>query len=164
MDEDALELMRDYMYKRYIKIVSQGQESEEKGIFSSVPQGGKFSPDLWKFEIGELETEIAELALLFTYADDNGVWYQFTDSNRGHIVDSINQDLESLMKWGRNNRTTWEPSKTCFTLFSRKKKKFDCTGIVMNGLEVEQVDELKVDRAHTVHICLNIIDIATLPP
>ena len=72
-------------------------------MFSSVPQGGKSSPDLWKFDTSELETALGEMALLFTYADDNGLWYHITDSNRGHIIDSINQDLKSLMVWGRDN-------------------------------------------------------------
>ena len=144
MTEHALELVKDYLYERFIKVVSQGQESKEKQIYSSVPQGGKFSPDLWKFDISELESAIDELTLLFTYADDNGLWYETTDGNKECVIDCINRDLESLMVWGRDNRTTWEPSKTCFALFSRKKKKFDCTGIVMNGLEVEQVDEIKL--------------------
>ena len=144
MDGDALELMKDYLYQRFIKVVSQGKESKEKQIYSSVPQGGKFSPDLWTFDISELETVLCEQTLLFTYADDNGFWYEITDDNKGHIIDSINEDLESLMEWGRDNRTTWEPSKTCFTLFSRKHKKFDCTGIMMDGLKVEQVGELKL--------------------
>ena len=144
MTEHALDLAKDYLYERFIKVVSQGQESKEKQIYSSVPQGGKFSPDLWKFDISELESAIDELALLFTYADDNGLWYEITDGNKECVIDCINRDLESLMVWGRDNRTTWEPSKTCFALFSRKKKKFDCTGIVMDGLEVEQVDELKL--------------------
>ena len=47
MEGDALEPMKDYLYQRFIKVVSQDKESKVKQIHSSVPQGGKFSPDLW---------------------------------------------------------------------------------------------------------------------
>ena len=120
--------------------------SSAREIFFSVPQGGKFSTDLWKFDISELEDALGALALLFTYADDNGLWYEITDGNKSEIINNINADLENLMILGADNKTTWEPdkTKTCLALFSQKRKKFDCSGIVMGGFEVEQVEELKL--------------------
>ena len=43
MRERAMKLIRSYFYKRFLKVVSQGKTSSLKEIFSSVPQGGKWS-------------------------------------------------------------------------------------------------------------------------
>jgi hypothetical protein len=43
MVEDALQLLEDYLFQRFIKIVCQGESSSAREIFSSVPQGGKWS-------------------------------------------------------------------------------------------------------------------------
>ena len=73
-----------------------------------------------------MEAFLSKLAMLICYADDCGLWYEITDANRLAIVDQINQDLESLMVWGRDSSTTFEPSKTHFTLISKRtSKKFD---------------------------------------
>jgi hypothetical protein len=64
--------------------------------------------------------------MLICYADDCGIWYAITEENRHTIIGTINADLESLLKWGDDNLTTFEPSKTHYTLISnRTSKKFN---------------------------------------
>ena len=126
MSRKALKLMYNYLYKRFIQVVNSGDVSKMREIFSGVPQGAIWSPDLWDFDISEMEAFLSKLAMLICYADDCGLWYEITDANRLTIVDQINKDLESLMVWGRDNNTTFEPSKTHFTLISKRtSKKFD---------------------------------------
>ena len=60
------------------------------------------------------------------------------------MIQGINADLESLMEWGRDNKTTFEADKTAMMLVSNKKKPFDLTGIEMGGFPVEQVKQLKL--------------------
>ena len=43
------------------------------------------------------------------YADDCGIWYPITNENRDTIVGTINADLASLLIWGDDNMTTFEP-------------------------------------------------------
>ena len=63
--------------------------------------------------------------MLICYADDCGVWYEITDANRDSIVNTINSDLVNVLTWGEDNKTTFEPTKTHFTLISwRNSKKF----------------------------------------
>ena len=56
----------------------------------------------------------------------------------------MNKDLESLVSWGEDNRTEFEPTKTKMMVISRKRVPFDPTGIVMLGFPIEVVDEVKL--------------------
>ena len=61
------------------------------------------------------------------------------------IIDTVNQDLQALMDWGADNRTTFEPKKTHSMVISKKESRaFDPTGIVMGGRDVKQVKEMKL--------------------
>ena len=63
---------------------------------------------------------LSALTMLICYADDCGVRYEITDGNRDSIVRSINADLRDVLVWAESNKTTFEPTKTHFTLISRK--------------------------------------------
>jgi hypothetical protein len=117
-----------------------------KEIFSGVPQGAKWSPKLWDFDISELPDALSSwaLTLLVSYADDCALWHEITAGNRSSIISIVNKDLESLVRWGEDNRTEFEPTKTKMMVVSRKRVPFDPTGIVMLGFPIEIVDEVKL--------------------
>ena len=140
----ALRLIKDYLYDRFIQVVCNGKSSGERPIFSGVPQGAKLSPPIWDFDISELPTVLSDGVELGCYADDLWLWYEIHDLNRDTLVDTVNQDLEDLMLWSRENLTTFEPDKTAMAVFSNKRSRFDPAGVSMGGFVVEQVDTLKV--------------------
>ena len=116
----ALKLAKSYLYKRFLRVISRGKASELKQIFSGVPQGGKLSTDLWNFDVNEIDTAIGDDGDLFCYADDNFIWYEATEENRRFIMQVINTDLQALANWARDNKTTFEHSKTYAQVFSRR--------------------------------------------
>ena len=68
-----------------------------------------------------------------------------TESNRDTIIDTVNADLQALLDWGADNRTTFEPKKTHMMVVSKKESRaFDPTGIVMSGRPVDQVKTMKL--------------------
>jgi hypothetical protein len=140
----ALKLIRDYLHKRFLRVVNNGKSSADKELFSSVPQGGKWSPPLWDFDISEMDQWISKLDELICYADDSGLWYEITAENTDYMIQGINADLESLMEWGRDNKTTFEADKTAMMLVSNKRRPFDITGIRIGGFPVKQVEDLKL--------------------
>ena len=121
MQGRALALIKNYLYKRFLQVVCQGDISELLEIFFGVPQGAVWSPSFWDFDIADLPQEISSEGDDFSFADDCGLWYEITEDNRDMITSIINLDLENLVKWGDKNRTTFEPEKTTFTIISRKK-------------------------------------------
>ena len=83
--------------------------------------------------------------MLICYADDCGLWYPITEANQDTIIDAINQDLEGLRLWGLDNHIAFEPTKTHFTLMSKKTShKFDPVGIIFDGVPIAQESQVKL--------------------
>ena len=89
----TLKLARNYLYKRFLKVISKGKASKLKQIFSGVPQGGKLSTDLWNFDVNETDLAVGDDDDLFCFASDNFIWYEVTGENRRFILQVINTDL-----------------------------------------------------------------------
>ena len=117
---DALELVKGYLFKRFLRVVCQADQSTKMETFSGVPQGAVWSPDFWDFDIADIPNVISREGDDFEYADDCGLWYEIDDNNRDVIVSIINIDLQSLIVWGHGNLTTFEPEKTTYIIISRK--------------------------------------------
>ena len=149
MGRKALKLLHSYLSNRFLQVVHNGEKSSLKEIFSGVPQGAKWSPKFWDFDISELEHYISYLGMLICYADDCGVWYEVTDANRESIVGSINSDLVNVLAWGADNKTTFEPSKTHFTLMSRRNSKkfsfcFPFPRLMFEGIPIKRKPAVKL--------------------
>lgn len=145
MTGSALFLLRDYLFRRFIRVVCGGESSSLREFFSSVPQGGLLSPDLWDFDISDLPSTI-EHGEFYCYADDLGLWYEITAENASFRIDQINADLARLLVWGADNKTAFEPSKTSAMLVSLKRShRFNgLSGIRMAGSAIKEVDQIKL--------------------
>ena len=146
----ALKLFKSYLFKRFLKVVAQGKESSLKELFSSVPQGGKWSSFLFDLDISELPDGLSAEVVPFGYADDVALWYEIEFD---HLISTavINQDMATLKRWGDDNKTTFEPEKMSVMVISQKRVPFDASGIFFNGEELSVVDDttlvgLKIDR------------------
>ena len=121
MCESALGLIKDYLWRRFIRVVNQSISSAENEIFSNVPHGGKWSPKFWNFDISEIESALCELACLFCYADDSELWYEVTHQNRNTIIDTINKDLKN--SWhGESTTRPLSSQRSTLTCLSLKGK------------------------------------------
>ena len=143
MRRRALKLLKHYLFKRFLRVVAQGKSSTKKEIFSSVPQGAKWSTDLYNFDCADMEDEI-ENGELFSYADDTGVWYEVTDENEGYILGLIQEDLDRLWDWGVRNKTTFEADKTGCLVVSNKLFPFDTSALRFGGEPMELLESIKI--------------------
>jgi len=150
MRKRALRLLKSYLMKRFLKVVAQGKSSTLKELFSSVPQGGKWSDFLFDLDISELADDLCAEVIPFGYADDVALWYEVEFD---HCITTavINQDLQSLYEWGLDNKTTFEPEKMEAIVISQKRVPFDASGIMFDGEELSIVDDttlvgLKIDK------------------
>ena len=85
MKGKALKLMKIYLYRRFLQVVAMGKASNLKEIFSGVPQGARWSPGLWNFDIHDLPDHVLH-GELFSYADDLVLWYEITEESRITII------------------------------------------------------------------------------
>ena len=58
LEDDALELIKDYLLKHVLRVAHQANQSNRKEIFSRVYQGAVWSPDLWDFDMADIPTVI----------------------------------------------------------------------------------------------------------
>ena len=79
-------------------------------------------------------------------------WF-FANVEFDHVIMTtmINQDLQSLLIWGNDNKTTFEPEKMEAIVISQKRVPSDASGIMFNGEELGIVDDttlvgLKIDK------------------
>ena len=84
----ALRLMKSYLSDRFFKVVSRSPSSTRKQIFSGVPQGAKWSPLLWNFDISEMPEVVSDDADSICYADD-----------RQRSLVRSHDDEQSLFDW-----------------------------------------------------------------
>ena len=92
MSGKALRLMVDYLHRRFIKVAVGAVTSKLERIYSSVPQGGKWSAPLWDFEISTLE-DLGLKGWLMSYADDCALVFEISAVNRDSVIQTVNQDL-----------------------------------------------------------------------
>jgi acetyl/propionyl-CoA carboxylase alpha subunit len=102
--------------------------------------------------IQELAHSLSSETDPFGYADDVALWYEIDDDFDPMITTAVvNGDMQALLKWGNDNKTTFEPEKMSVMVVSQKHNPFDASGIFFNNEELSIVDEttlvgLKIDR------------------
>ena len=112
-------------------------------MYSSVPQGGKWSAPLWDFEISTLG-DLDLVGELMSYADDCSLVYVVDEHNRGSVVADVNKDLAQLMDWGIEWHVSFEPTKTHSIVISRQDAPFDASGVQFMDKMVGAVEEMKL--------------------
>ena len=88
--KQALALIRDYLFERFIRVAPQGKSSKLNQIFSGVPQGGKLSTSLWNFDISEMPDCLSNESDgdLVCYADGSGLLYIIDDQDHADALAS----------------------------------------------------------------------------
>jgi hypothetical protein len=139
----ALRLMTDYLRRRFIRVAAGSVSSKLKRVYSSVPQGGKWSAPLWDFEISTLgDLDLA--GELISDADDCSLVYVIDSCNRNTVTADVNNDLALLEDWGCKWHVTFEPTKTHSIVISRKDDPFISSGIHFMGEDIDPVTEMKL--------------------
>lgn len=133
--------------ERCIHVVVEHITSSTCPVNAGVPQGSVLSPTLFLLHINDL------LAItqnpVYSFADDSTLISSFSsarplsvqDSNRRRNaqIESINNDLEIIAKWGLRNMVEFNATKTQYTTFSLKTSCPE-TNITMSGADIASTD------------------------
>ena len=79
-----------------MKVVVEGEQSEEAEFLSGVPQGTDLGPLLFLFHINDLPDCVSSIVRLFADADDC-LLYRTIKSQADHIA--LQEDLNKLEEW-----------------------------------------------------------------
>ncbi|XP_045105136.1 uncharacterized protein LOC123500494 [Portunus trituberculatus] len=108
-------LLQDYLRGRYLRVVMNGQTSDQHPISASVPQGSVLGPLLWNAFFNDLLQLIPEA---HAYADDCTLTFPCDSGDHCATVAHINQVLQTIVSWGHRWQVELAPDKTQVMLVS----------------------------------------------
>lgn len=114
--------------------------SVTREITKGCPQGSACSPGLWNVLYDELLTQdLPNHCDLMAYADDALLLARA--SSLEELTRKVNQALEIIFYWGRENKLTFNPTKTVAMIVTKKRRVADPV-IVMDNQEIKMVQKL----------------------
>lgn len=111
-----LALMSDYLHDRSLHVVVGGQQSRNLPVGASVPQGSVLGPVLWNLYIDDL---LRTLPAVSAYADDCTLSRSYCRQDSQRAVDDVNQQLQTIQRWGDRWQVNFAPEKTQAMVVSR---------------------------------------------
>ena len=134
-------LIHSFLDDRTLQVVVDGVSSKTLKINAGVPQGSVLSPTLFLLHINDLLSLTKNP--IYSYADDSSLISTYSSEKpistagsrllRQQQIDSINDDLKTILEWGSRNLVCFNAKKTQMVAFSRKKDNQDLPDIIMEG-------------------------------
>ena len=109
------EWVRNFLTKRTMSVVLEGESSRVVTVDSGVPQGTVMGPLLFLCHINDLPTRVKSQVRLFA---DDCLLYREIHSQQDHIV--LQDDLKNLEKWASDWGMRFN-AKKCYVMSTRNK-------------------------------------------
>jgi hypothetical protein len=129
-----LNWLMSYLCNRTQRININGVLSESIHVTSGVPQGSHLGPLLFIVFINDLTFSIKNCKFLL-YADDMKFFRPVCQRND---VSLIQEDLDRVNLWCKNNKMFLNVSKCCFISFSKRGRSVESTYFI-EGVQLERV-------------------------
>ena len=131
-------------------MVIDGFSTDLKSINAGVPQGSVLPPTLFLICINDLLSLTANP--IYSFADDSSLCHSYSFSRRpstsavaecrGNMNDTLNNDLNKILKWGKLNRVDFNANKTQSCLLTHKRVDGLDFRTRIAGVDVPQSDGL----------------------
>lgn len=138
VDGPLLLLFGDYLRERNLKVVIDGQESEQHAVRSGVPQGSCLGPLLWNIYINDLLHLIPSVR---DYADDLTLAQSYSPGEETDTADHMNVTLNRIVSWGSKWQVKFAPNKTQMSIISRSRTPLQLS---LEGQAIRRQDEMDV--------------------
>ena len=110
-----LKWLENFLTKRKMKVVVDGQSSKDADVLSGVPQGTVLGPILFLVHINDLPERVSSCVRLFA---DDCLLYRVIRTIQDHIA--LQEDLKNLEKWAAEWGMKFNAVK-CYTLPIKQK-------------------------------------------
>ena len=104
-----------FLCTRNMRVIVDGESSQEAKVTSGVPQGTVLGPILFLIHINDLPEAVSSEVRLFA---DDCLLYRVIKSINDHLL--LQQDLKALEKWALENDMSFN-AKKCYILSIRNK-------------------------------------------
>ena len=143
--------LTNFLTKRKMRVVLEGEASEEVTVDSGVPQGTVLGPLLFLCHINDLPEEVQSNVRLFA---DDCLLYREIRTFQDHIL--LQQDLKNLEDWAKRWGMRFNAQK-CYILSTKNKSQFFYS---LDNVILKQVDQnpylgvqISSDLKWTTHTC-----------
>ena len=135
-------LLKDYRFNRFQRVLLNGQESSQLPIKVGVPQWSILGPLLFPIYINDLPDGLSSIAKLS--ADDTSLFSIVQDPNES--AKYVNLDLSVISQWAYQWKMLFnpDPKKPAYeVILSRKKNEETHPSVFYNNVEVSRTDSQK---------------------
>ena len=114
--DKELNWFKNFLFNRQIRIYQDGSLSEEKPVFTCVPQGSILGPLLFVLFFNDISSHL-NYCKIVKYADDTAIFCE--NGGLPTIERQLDEDLKSLRRWFEENELliNLKPGKTELLLF-----------------------------------------------
>lgn len=153
----AIKLIRSYLVNRRQFVRIENKSSATKFVHSGVPQGSILGPILFCLFINDI-VKCCNNVSAHIYADDTQIYCSRPVGLSEDLVARLNEDLESLSIWARDNRLCLNANKTKALLISQNNvNPHDLPPIIMNNIVVKY-ESVVTSLGFQINSNLNCID------
>ena len=117
--DPLLSWLTHFLTKRQMKVVLEGEQSQETHVDSGVPQGTVLGPLLFLVHINYLPTRVKSQVRLFA---DDCLMYRTIKTARDHIT--LQEDLSALQIWAQDWGMRFNARKCYILSINNKSKHF----------------------------------------
>lgn len=140
--QSASHLIESYLSERQQAVFHNGVLSTFSSIKSGVPQGSVLGPLLFSLFINDLPGML-DFCTIHMFADDVQIYICASGNiDMNDLGRKINQDLNNILRWSRNNLLEVNPSKTKAMLICRRKNPPSPPTILFDGQIIQFFDRL----------------------
>ena len=150
MDIKSCKLISSYLFNRYQRVKVGSSKSDWRQIKRGVPQGSTLGPLLFNVFINDIFFMKTDCSI-FNYADDNCL--SLAGTTTAYIENTLAKETEILKKWFKENSLEANPTKFQSMLISSKGEKETDLSLVIDGIEIDPANNIKV-LGITIDQCL----------
>jgi len=142
---NLLAWIRDYLDKRTLQVVVNGQRSKSFPIRAGVPQGSILGPTLFLVYVNDAESCLAEGTSMGVFADDTTLYSLVrTRAEVPASTASLQRSVDQLHDWGRAWKIKFEPTKSQLLIVSHLRPQWPLTPVTFDGHVIEPSQHVKL--------------------
>ena len=140
-----LEWLKDYLTKRQIRVVLNGQSSDSWPISAGVPQGSLLGPTLFLLYVSDIDLCLVDNVQLCSFADDTTLYTVIkSPSDMPDATASLQKALSNLGEWGDSWRISFEPKKSQRMVITTRKDMPSLNPLSFGNTPVPETKSIKL--------------------